>query len=227
MTKEKKSRKNLLSTNDEFINLSARSLIYAGEHKQQLYIVGYCIIAVILLVIGGQYYLKNINNKAQEAYNTAYYTIFKDGKVEKSEEGLTKSREHFAKVLADYQMSHVASLTLPQLAHIDFLEKKYDDAASKYEEFLDDASEEPYPSLAMLALSVCLEEKGDYDKAVTTLEKLSSGPDDYFKEHAMLSLARIYRLKNDFTKSNEILNDFVKTFPASSSLPVAKAFITS
>ena len=43
----------------------------------------------------------------------------------------------------------------------------------------------------------------------------------------MLSLARIYRLKNDYTKSDEILKDFIEKFPESTSLSVAKAAISS
>ncbi len=123
MAKAKKSRKELLSTNDEFITFSGRILMYAGEHKKQFEIAGYCILAAILLFIGGNLYFKKLNTKAQDTYNAGFYTISKNMKLDKSEEELTKSRENFAKVLADFKMSSVAALTLPQMAYIDFLEK--------------------------------------------------------------------------------------------------------
>ena len=227
MAKTKKSRKELLSTNDEFITFSSRMLMYAGEHKKILQIAGYCVLAAVLLFIGGNFYLKHLNMKAQDIYDAGLRTVSENMKLEKSEEELTKSREEFSKVLADYKMSSVAALTLPQLAYIDFLEKKYDDAVIKYQEYLNDTSEEPYSSYTLLALSVCYEEKGDYDKAISTLEKAALGKDDYSKEQAMLSLARIYRLKNDYAKSDEILKDFIEKFPASASISVAKAAITS
>lgn len=227
MAKTKKSRKELLSTNDEFITFSSRALIYAGEHKKILQIAGYCILVVVLLFIGGNFYLKHLNMKAQDIYNAGLQNISENMNLEKSEEELTKSREDFAKVLSDYKLSSVAELTLPQLAHIDFLEKKYDDAVTKYQEYLNGTSEEPYSSYTLLALSVCYEEKGDYDKAISTLEKAALGKDDYSKEQSMLSLARIYRLKNDYAKSDEILRDFIEKFPASASVSVAKAAITS
>ncbi len=227
MAKAKKSRKELLSTNDEFITFSGKMLRYAGEHKKQMEIVGYCILAVILIFIGANYYFKNLNSKAQDAYNVGYYAISENMMADKNEEELTKSRENFAKVLADYKMSSVADLTLPQMAYIDVLEKKYDDAISKYQEYLNDSSEEPYSSYAMLALSVCFEEKGDYDQAISSLEKAAAGKDDYSREQAMLGLARIYRLKNDYAKSDEILKDFIEKFPASTSISVAKAALTS
>ena len=227
MAKAKKSRKELLSTNDEFITLSGRLLIAAGEHKKQLYIAGYCILAVALLFIGANFYFKNLNTRAQDVYNIGLYKISESMASEKNQQALEDSRENFAKVLAEYKMSKVAALTLPQMAYIDFQEQKYDDAISKYQDYLDDTSEEPYSSYAQLALSVCFEEKKDYDKAINTLEKVTAGKDDYAREQAMLSLARIYRLKNDYTKSDEILKDFIEKFPESTSLSVAKAAISS
>lgn len=227
MAKAKKSRKQLLSTNDEFITISGKLLRYAGEHKKQLHILGYCIMGAVLLFIAGNFYLKNLNIKAQNTYNTGFYTISENTKLDKSEEDLEKSRESFEEVLTDYSISKVSSLTLPELAYIDFLEKKYDDAISKYQEYLNNAPGKPYSSYAMLALSVCYEEKGEYDNALNTLEKVTAGTDDYSRAQAMLSLARIYRLKNDYSKSDEILKDFIEKYPDSRSIPVAKSALTS
>ena len=227
MAKAKKSRKERLSTNDEFITLSARLFTYAREHKKQMNIAGYCILAVVVLFIAGNFYLKKINEDAQDVYNAGFYTLSENMTLDKKEEDLIKSRESFAKVMADYKMSNVASLTLPQMAYIDFLEKKYDDAVSKYQEYLSSTSEEPYSSYAMLALAVCYEEKEDYDKALSTLEKVAAGADDYTKEQAMLGLARIYRIKNDYARSDEILKDFIEKYPTSTSLSVAKAALRS
>ncbi|NLD38054.1 MAG: tetratricopeptide repeat protein [Desulfatiglans sp.] len=226
MTKEK-SRKQLLSTNDEFVTFSARMLILAGEHKKQLQIAGYCILVIIILFTAGNIYLKNRNSKAQDAYNTAYYAISGNISPEKKQEIYSKAREDFGKVLSGYKMSKAASLTIPQMAHIDFLEKKYDDAIKKYQDYLDKRPAEPYYSYALIALSTCYEEKGDYDTAVNILEKAVAKSEGYSKEQAMLSLAGIYRVKKNFAKSNEILKDFIEKFPSSSFIEVAKASISS
>ncbi len=225
MTKEK-SRKVLLSTNDEFVTFSARMLVLAREHKKQMEIAGYCILAIIILFTAGNMYLKNRNSRAQEAYNRAYYALSGNISPEKKQEIYAKSREEFGKVLAEFKMSKVAPLTIPQMAHIDFIEKRYDDAIKKYQDYLDKKPSEPYYSYALLALSTCYEEKGDYDMAISTLEKIKD-KEGYSKEQAMLGLARIYRLKKDTAKSNEILKDFIEKFPSSPSIAVAKATITS
>jgi outer membrane protein assembly factor BamD (BamD/ComL family) len=226
MTKDK-SRKELLSTNDEFVTFSARMLVLAGEHKKQLQLAGYCILVIIILFTAGNMYLKNRNSKAMDAYNTAYYAISGSISPDKKQAAYAKSREDFGKVLAEYKMSGAASVTMPQLAHIDFLEKKYDDAIKKYQDYLDSNPGEPYYSYGILALSACYEEKGDYDKAISSLEKVVKGADGYSKEQAMLGLARIYRLKKDTAKSNEILKDFIGKYPSSPSIALAKAAITS
>jgi tetratricopeptide (TPR) repeat protein len=225
MTKEK-SRKELLSTNDEFVTFSTRMLILAREHKKQMEIVGYCILAIIILFTAVNMYLKNRNLRAQEAYNSAYYALSGNISPEKKQETYAKSREDFGKVLAEYKMSKVAPLTIPQMAHIDFLEKKYDEAIKKYQDYLDDKPAEPYYSYALLALSTCYEEKGEYDKAISTLEKIKNA-EGYSKEQSMLGLARIYRLKKDTAKSNEILKDFIEKFPSSPFIEVARSSISS
>ncbi|NLA75980.1 MAG: tetratricopeptide repeat protein [Deltaproteobacteria bacterium] len=224
--KKDKSRKKLLSTNDEFVTFSARMLVLASEHKKQLQIAGYCILSLIILFVAGNMYLKNRNTRAQNAYNIAYYALSGSISPDKKQEAYAKAREDFGKVLTEYKMSGPASVTLPQLARIDFLEKKYEEAIIKYQDYLDKKPREPYYSYGILALSACYEEKGDHDKAIAVLEKVSAS-EGYSKEQAMLGIARIHRIKKDFVKSNEILKDFIEKFPSSPSAPAAKAAITS
>ncbi|MFC1840062.1 tol-pal system YbgF family protein [Thermodesulfobacteriota bacterium] len=225
MVKTKLSRKELLKTNDEFIHFSSRAIIFISEHTRQFKIVGCCLLAVILIYIGIYFYLKNENNKAHNIYTVAYSSLSNNMKPDMNKEDLAISRENFTRLVEEYGISDVSRLALPELAYIDFLEKNYDSAITRYQDFLDKTPEEPYQSLAMIALSICYEEKGEYEKAVSSLQKILSGPDDFFKEQAMLSLARIYRLQNNFEKSNEVLGEFIEKFPASTSLSLAKANI--
>lgn len=227
MAKTKKSRKELLNTNDEFIHFSSRVILFFSEHRHQLKIAGYGLLAIIVIYIGIYSYLKNKNEMAHDIYNIAYSNLSGNMKPEASTEDLAISKENFTTLIEEYSISDVSRLALPELAYIDFLEKNYDSAIARYQDFLDKMPEEPYKSLTIIALSVCYEEKGEYEKSVSTLEMLLSGPDDFFKEQAMLSLARVYRLQNNFKKSNDVLSEFIENFPASTSVPLAKANITS
>lgn len=225
MAKTKVSRKDLLTTDDEFIHFSSRAIIFISEHSRQFKIAGCCLLAVILIYISIYFYLKNENNKAQEIYNIAYSKLATNMKSDMNEEDLAISKENFTRIIEEYRVSDVSRLALPQLAYIDFLEKNYDSAIARYQDFLNKTPEEPYQSLAMIALSICYEEQGKYENAISSLQKALTGPDDFFKEQAMLSLARIHRLQNNFEKSNEILGEFIEKFPESTSLSLAKANI--
>jgi outer membrane protein assembly factor BamD (BamD/ComL family) len=225
MAKTKVSRKELLTTNDEFIHFSSRAIIFISEHSHQFIIAGYCLLAVIFIYIGIYFYLKSENNKAHDIYNIAYSKLSTNMKPDMDKEDLAISKENFTRLIEEYGISDVSRLALPELAYIDFLEKNYDSAIARYQDFLSKTPEEPYQSLAMIALSICYEEQGEYENAIISLQKILSGPDDFFKEQAMLSLARVYRLQNNFEKSNEVLGEFIEKFPASTSLSLAKANI--
>ncbi len=225
MAKTKRSRKELLKTDDEFIHFSSRAIIFISEHSRQFKIAGFCLLAIILIYIGTYFYLKKSNETAQNIYNIAYSSLSNNMALDTKEDDLVVSRENFNRLIEEYSITDVSRLALPELAYIDFLEKNYDSAIARYQDFLDTEPEEPYRSLTMIALSICYEEKGEYEKAVSALEKVMPGPDDFFKEQAMLSLARVYRLQNNFEKSNEVLKEFIEKFPASPSLSLAKANI--
>ena len=225
MAKTKQSRKEFLKTDDEFIHFSSRAIIFISEHSRQFKIAGLCLLAIILIYIGTYFYLKNANDKAQNIYNTAYLSLSNNMAMDTKEEDLAVSRENFNRLIEEYSIADVSRLALPELAYIDFLENNYDSAIARYQGFLDTEPEEPYRSLTMIALSICYEEKSEYEKALDALENVMPGPDDFFKEQAMLSLARVYRLQNNFEKSNEVLNEFIEKFPASPYLSLAKANI--
>ncbi len=221
----KTTRKELLKKPDEFITLSAKAITFVSEHTRQFKIAGMVLIGIIIVGICIGAYIRYMNNKAQAVYNIAYYAVSKDLDPEKDKEALEESRRLFDEVIEKYTMSKAARLALPEIAFIDFLQKDYDSSIEGYSKFLEQADDDAYKSLARIALSVCYEEKKEYDKAIDILGVLVAGPDDFFKEQAMLSQARIYRMQNNEEKSNEILKEFIETFKTSSLMPLAKAYI--
>lgn len=225
MARKKVSRKELLKKPDEFLTLSTKIIIFVREHVRQFQYLGIALAGLIIIGVGINAYLKYINNKGQNAYNMALYSTLKYTDSEDNQEGLKEAEELFNEVIDRYGISKASRLALPEVAYLKFLQKEYDEAITKYQDFLDKVSDDPYQSLAMMALAVCYEEKGDYEKAIGILEEIRSGPDDFFKEQAMLSLARVYRLVNKQDKSNDILKEFVDKFQTSAFLPLAEAYL--
>jgi predicted negative regulator of RcsB-dependent stress response len=225
MAKTKVSRKELLKKPDEFLSLSTRAIIFVKEHSRLFSYIGIVAACLVLLFIGVRGYVRHIEKKGQATYSMAYHLLAENTGDKTDTEDLQEPEELFRQVVDDYGLSKAARLALPELGYLNFLEEKYDTAIFRYQEFLKKVSNEPYPSLSKIALAVCYEEKGEYDRAIQLLDQIRSGPDDFFKEQAMLSMARIFRLTGKKERSNEILKEFVNKFQSSPFLPIAKAYI--
>ena len=221
---KKTSRKELLKGTDEFLTFSSKAVNFITTHLRELKYAGFAIAILVVAYLGVTTYLRYVNKNGQNAYNTAYQTLTKEMKPDANPDNLRKSEELFNKVTDDYGLSKVARLALPQIAYLKFLDKKYDEAIVLYRKFLDKVSgNTEYELMANLALAACFEAKGDLKTAMETLIPVVDIPDNSFREPAMLSLARLYRLDNRPEKAREILNEFVEQHADSPLLPFAKA----
>ena len=221
---KKTSRKELLKGTDEFLTFSSKAINFITTHLRELKYAGFTIAILVVAYLGVTTYLRYVNKNGQNAYNTAYQTLTKEMKPDANPDNLRKSEELFNKVTDDYGLSKVARLALPQIAYLKFLDKKYDEAIVLYRKFLDKVSgNTEYELMANLALAACFEAKGDLKTAMETLIPVVEIPDNSFREPAMLSLARLYRLDNRPEKAREILKEFVEQHADSPLLPFAKA----
>jgi predicted negative regulator of RcsB-dependent stress response len=224
MAKKKATRKELLKKPDEFLTFSAKAVIFFSEHSRLLTYFGVAVAIAVLVYLGIHTYMGYINKKGQNAYNIAYQTFVKSMSPDVEQKDFKESEKLFQQVRDKYGLSKVGPLALPELAYLKFLEKKYDEAIPLYQEFLNEVSDNPsYQSLARISLAACYEAKGEVKQAIEMLKQIMAGPDDHFKEQAMLSLARAYRLDHRPDKSKEILEEFVDKFKSSPFLPLAKA----
>jgi predicted negative regulator of RcsB-dependent stress response len=228
MSKTKISRKEMLKKDDEFISLTSHAFDFVKGHKRLFDYLGMAVLCLIVVYMGVYAYTRYINKKGQEAFNKAFYAMNDQTGSDKAKPSSANTEKLFNDLIKDYGMSKAAKLALPELAYAKFEQKKYDEAISLYEEYLDKVSDtEPYNSLTRMALSTCYEQKGEYDKAIAPLEKIMEGPDDYIKEQAMLNLARVYRLAGKKDKSNEIITKFKEKFPKSVYFDMADSFLKS
>ena len=223
MAKKKVSRKELLKAPDEFLTFSGRAMRFVKEHSRQFEYLGMAVVAIVIIYIGINTYLKYINKKGQNVYNKAYYALSKNMESGKDQKELKRATDLFKEVIDRYGLSKVSRLALPELAYLKFLDKKYDEAISLYQKFINEVSDTTYQSMARMALADCYEEKGEFKMAIEILEQVMSVPDNFVKEQAMLNLARVYRLANQQGKSKKILKEFIEKYGNSPFLPMAKA----
>ncbi|MBN1103790.1 MAG: tetratricopeptide repeat protein [Deltaproteobacteria bacterium] len=220
------TRKELLKGEDEFMTFSARAVLFAQEHSRQLQIAGVVIGVAILLYLGGYAYLTHVESKGQAAYNEAYYTLDETLYGKQEPDKLKQVEALFRRVTEQYGLSKASRLAYPELAHLKFQEKKYDEALSLYQNFLEESPQDsPYRPLAMLAMAACHEEKGELEKAAEMLRGLLSHPQGAFKDLAMLNLARVYRLNGQEDRAKETLKEFASRFKGSPFLPMVNAFL--
>jgi predicted negative regulator of RcsB-dependent stress response len=222
---KKVTRKELLKDEDEFTTFSGRAILFLKEHSRQLNCVMIGVAAAALIYVGFNFFMGRTNEKGQEAYNLAFYSLTQSA-ASGATEVPRQVEEEFQSVLDDFGLSKASRLARPQLAHIKFQERQYDEALSLYQEFSKDTSDKPvYQSLTQLSLAACYEAKGEYDKAIEILAEITSDPESAFRQQAMLDLARLYRLSDQEDKSKEILSAFVEDFERSPFLPFAKAHL--
>ena len=224
MAKEKVTRKELLKSSDEFLTVSSRVILYVKEHAKPFKIAGGILVGAALVYLGVNYYLNYANRKGQEAYDAAYYEVAKIKEIKADDETVKKSEELFKKVITDHGLSKASRLAPPQIAHLKFLEKKYDEAIQLYQAYLKEVPENTvYHSLALMALSAGYEGQGDFGKAIETLQRILSSSEPSFKEQATLNLARVYGLSKQPDKAKETLKEFIEKYKNSPFLSMAKA----
>ena len=224
MAKEKVTRKELLKSSDEFLTVSGRVILYVKEHAKPFKIAGGILVGAALVYLGVNYYLNYANRKGQEAYDAAYYEVAKIKEIKAEDETVKKSEELFKKVITDHGLSKASRLAPPQIAHLKFLEKKYDEAIQLYQAYLKEVPENTvYHSLALMALAAGYEGQGDFGKAIETLQRILSSSEPSFKEQATLNLARVYGLSKQPDKAKETLKEFIEKYKNSPFLSMAKA----
>jgi predicted negative regulator of RcsB-dependent stress response len=223
----KKLSKKELQKEDEFVSFSTRALMYARAHAKKFKIAGAAVgvIVVVYLCVWG--YLGHVDRKGQAAYNEAYYALLQGlSQPQQDPVKLKGVEEGFRKVIDQYSLSGAGRLAYPELAHLKFTEKKYDEAIPLYQAYLKEfPAASLYHSLAQLALAGCYEGKGETEKAVEALKGVLSGPEDAASEIASFSLARLYRASGQVDKSRETLKAFAEKYKDSPFLPMAKAFL--
>jgi len=221
---KKLTRKELLKGTDEFLTLSNRTAIFFNAHLRGLKYFGIAVAVILVGYLAVYGYMRHINKSGQEVYNMAYDTLTDNLGPDETSEKLKKAEELFERVIDEYGMSKAARLALPQVGHVKFVEKKYDDAILFFDKFAAEVSgDREYETLSSMALAGCYEAKGDLKKAIFILSPIVEAPDNLFRETAMLSLERVYRIDNQPEKANEILKKFVQEYKTSPFLPMAKA----
>lgn len=224
MAKKKLSRKELLSTRDEFLTLSEKAANFCRTHAKQVKITLTVLGALAIIYLGGTLFLGSVNARGQSAYNQAFDILVNNDRIYEDPKSLKEAEKLFQKVVDNYGLSQAATLALPQVGYVNYLANQGDLALGYYQAFRSKMAErEPYVSLSNLALAALYETKGDFGQAIDLLQLFQTRPDNPFREFALLRLERLYRLDHQDEKASSVREEFLKTYPKSPFLPMVKA----
>jgi outer membrane protein assembly factor BamD (BamD/ComL family) len=223
---KKTTRKNLIKSEDEFLTISARALSFFNSHLRELKIAAIVIAAGCVVFLATTSFYRHINKKGQEAYNHAYSALSEQIKPEMDADKLTNVHDLFAKVVEDHSMSKVADLALPQLAFLKFMDGKSEEAIRLYMDFKEKRSgDKDFLTLSTLAIATSHEANGDVDKAIGLLDPVASDQANRFRETALFTLARLYKLAGREARAAELARDFIEEFQGSPFEPIAKTYL--
>lgn len=218
--KKRISKKTVLKE-EEIKGSFTQILEFIKEKKKVFLSVTAVIIGVIVLSIIAIYYNSTLKDKAYrletEAYNY-YYAI--DLKENISEE------ERWKKALELYKKSvetKVSPTALFYLGNCYYNLSDYAKAIEEYERFIKRFNnEKELLPVVYQKLSSAYLNKGDSDKALSTLNRLAELNNGIFKDTALILEARYYERKGDSDKAKERYKEIVEKFPNSPWINEAK-----
>jgi predicted negative regulator of RcsB-dependent stress response len=124
--------------------------------------------------------------------------------AESTEERLQKLES----VTLDYGRTDAARWARIELAHLDYGAGRFEEAATKYREILEEVSaENPLVPLARMNLAQSYEELGQYDEAVAQYVLLKKDPG--FANLAYWALGRVYTAKGDPVQARSTYQEFL------------------
>jgi len=206
---QKKSRKELLRKQDEFVTLSQRLVNWVTENRTTSIIIGCSIIVAITLALTGKMLYSSHQEKQRQAFQRAFDLAVKP---DKSDEAM-KALEAFLKSYGGGDLGPMARLSLGRL----YFEKgEFDKAYEEYDKALPRLKDRPdIVPLAVLDMASSLEAKGEYEKAVQALLAIKDRPGNYLKEETLFQITRLYGDMGAEDKVKASGEELLKEFPAS------------
>jgi tetratricopeptide (TPR) repeat protein len=204
MAAKKMSRKKLLKEPDEFISTTAKVLQFLRGHQRQMSIYGVVALAIVAAGVGGYYYMRWQEGKAQVIQQQAlqiYQEAFrKAASPEGEKENYRKALEKFREAMSAYSWGNAAQVSWVYIGDCHYNLKEYDQAIAAYSRCL----EGPFRSVALSGLGYGYEAKGDYAKAAENYQKNAEENGNPFQGEGMLGLARCYVALDQKQKALEV-----------------------
>ena len=206
---------------DPFQKKVFEALDFAAKYKKPLVIAGCGILAVILILSGVLYSIRNAERNASDllarSLNT-YHKMSNDGS-----DGYKAVSEDFAKLLKEYPSTEAGKIGNFRFAGICYDATKYDRAYELYNRALSDFKNDPVmESLIHNALGRTCIALEKYEEAERYFKKVSDFEKSVMKDEALFSLGMIAE-KFSRSTQDEFFRDLLENHPQSIYQPIAQS----
>jgi predicted negative regulator of RcsB-dependent stress response len=183
----------------EELNLPPGLITYIRKNARILQIGLICVAVLILTWIFFDYYTEMQEKKGASLLASGM-------QIESTEQRV----EILEKVIKDYGRTDAARWSKLELAHLDYKEGRFEAAAAKYKEIIDDLpAENSLAPLTRLNLAQTYEQAGQYDQAIIQYDLLKKATG--FTNQAYLALGRIYTVKEDPVQARKTYEELLKS----------------
>ena len=182
----------------EELNLPPEVISFIRENARSMQISLICVAMFVLGWIFYDYYAEQQENKGASLLASAM-------QVDSPEERMWILKD----VIKDYSRTDAALWSKLEMGHIDYQEGKFNEAAARFKETLDElASSSSLGPLVRLSLAQSYEENNQYDQAIAQYKILQK--EAGFKQQANLALGRIYMVKGEKSQARKIYEELLQ-----------------
>jgi tetratricopeptide (TPR) repeat protein len=211
------ARKKDLNKPDQFMVFLKTCLQFLIDHKVQVISGLSAVIIFVIILIGTRYYFNICENKASmqlEESMTNYKTGLTDNGPKQAFYDVEKD---FSALIKKYSNTMSGNMARIYFGDICFSAGEYDRAIKQYKKALKYFNDYPaIKHIIYMCIAYAYESKSDKEAAVTNLEKIIDGNNEFLKDEALFNLGRLYASMGQNTKSISMYETIVSDFADSS-----------
>jgi tetratricopeptide (TPR) repeat protein len=208
MTGKKKITKKKLKEPDEFVTFTEKTFLYITQHLRPI-VTGGIIVLILLLSIYIFYrWEAKKEEDAQRKFNLAVETyqmvssLYREGSIQEYKNVLKK----FDEVMTKFPRTSSGKLSFLYKGNIHLRLGEFEEAIKTYQAFLQKGgSEKLYRLFALEGLGYAYEGKKDYEKALTTFQKIVEMGEGFQLANAYLNIGRC---EEKLGKNKEALENY-------------------
>jgi tetratricopeptide (TPR) repeat protein len=213
MTRTKKIIKKKLKEPDEFITFTEKTFLFITHHSKPIAVGGVIVLILLLSIFFFQRWEKKNEESAYQMFNLAVetYQMVSAPNREGSLQEYKNVLEKFNEVLTKFPRTSFGKLSILYKGNIHLQVGEFEEAIKAYESFLQKVRKEKlYRSFAMEGLGYSFEGKKDYEKAMSTYQKVVDWGESFQLANAYFGMGRCYEKMGKNKEAIENYKNFLK-----------------